>query len=140
METIEYKKKHPGLASTIVVGIFITVFLLTVFVLLRMNLKETMEAYQASAQESSGEHENVGEISIVINLLYAGGALAIIFIHYFMALAPLLVCPVLLISSISNIKKDNKIIKIFNIVYLSLLALIVTACVIKFILFVTHAG
>ena len=139
METTEYKKKYPGLASTIIAGILITFFLMFVIVIFTTNLKETLEAHKASAPES-GENGNDGEMSMVFNIFYAFGALAIIVFYYFAVLAPLIASPFLLMSSISNIKKGNKTIRVFNIVFIPLLALVVVACVLKIVLLIVHIG
>ena len=142
MENVDTKKKINGLPSTIVAGIFLTISILFVILLLTMNLKEAEEAYMESLKESSSEQtENAGETVIVLTLVGGIGLLAIFIAYYAVVFIPFVIAHFMLIPVIKNLKRtDNKAIKIINFVYLGLIAAIAIICIVKFILFVSQVG
>ena len=137
MENVDTKKKIIGLPSTIVAGIFIAIALFFAISLIWLNLKEAIESYMQSAQESASENEeNVGEMIIVTALVAGIGVLAILIFHYGMVLIPLMITSFCLIPVIKNLKRaDNKTIRIINFVYLGLIASIHCFLIVKFVLF-----
>ena len=142
MENVDTKKKINGLPSTIVAGIFLTISILFVILLLTMNLKAAEEAYMESLKESSSEQtENAGETVIVLTLVGGIGLLAIFIAYYAVVFIPFIIAHFMLIPVIKNLKRtDNKAIKIINFVYLGLIGAIAIICIVKFILFVSQVG
>ena len=134
-------KKINGLASTIVVGIFIVIALYFAILSLTMNLQVAIQEYFASASEASSEEANQGEMIIVYSLIAGIGVLAILIVHYFVIIAPFIISLSCVYSVTKNIRfSDNKVIRIINFVYLGLLGVIVTICTVKFILYVACIG
>lgn len=123
--------KNKGLASSIVISIFLTIMLLMILFLATTSFKETIDSFTESTKEQT--EENPGAyMAITVGVIAVGMALIIVFI---VPMAFILVTSsILLPVSIKNRKSDTKWIRILSYVFDGLLASCIIFDVVKFIL------
>lgn len=126
-----------GLASSIVISVFLTISIILLVYLIPFNMKEEMEAYQASLQEQVDEN---GEVILVIGLVAAIGALGIMLAGYTPAIIILINSSISLILSIKNRKAEAKWIRILNYVFDGVLSTFIIIAILKIVLFRTGLG
>ena len=123
--------KNKGLASSIVISIFLTIMLLMVLFLATNSFHETVESFTESASEQTEENPGAG-IALVFVALFAGMAIILLFLipMVFILVASSILLPI----SIRNRKSDTKWIRILSYVFDGLLASCILFDIFKFIL------
>ena len=123
--------KNKGLASSIVISIFLTIILLMVLFLATNSFHETVESFTESASEQTEDNPGVG-IALVFVALFAGVAIILLFLIPMVFI--LVSSSILLPISIRNRKSDAKWIRILSYVFDGLLASCILFDIFKFIL------
>lgn len=124
-------KQNKGLASSIVISIFLTIFAFIILFLLTNSFSQMMEDFKTSAQESSNGDPGAG-IASIFAALVVGFAFIIAFLipMIFMFVASLILLPI----SIKNRKVETKWIRILSYVFDGALAFCIVFDILKFIL------
>jgi len=120
-----------GLASSIVISVFLTIILVTILILATSSFKEAMDNFIASSQEQN-EGDAGAQIATGFAAIFVGFA---IIMAFFIPMAFILVTSIILLPiSIRNRKVETKWIRILSYVFDGFLGFSILFVIAKFIL------
>ena len=123
------------IVSTVIIGIFLLICIFFMTVLIPMNLSEAIREYSEQSSESIPESEEVGEMIIMVSLVYAIGALGILIAAHIMALIPLITSSICLSVALKNRTSYLRPVRVINVGYAIVFSAIIITSVVKIIIF-----
>lgn len=120
--------------------ILLIIILIAIFQLIPFNLKESINDYYESMQNSDINVEQLGELVIIVSLVSGIGLLSLYSYGFFLILVTSIPSVFILIKSIKSIKDKSKNSKIEDIIFITLSSLIIATSVVKLVLFLFKLG
>ena len=132
------KRRIKGLTSTVILAVCLIIALVLAQLLFSVNLSEALSDYKQSLE---GEDLKADGEMMLLEMLVIGIGVAIVTgIIYLIAILTLVSSAIPLIFAIKNLRAENKVVKIINIIYLPLFSLISAFALLKLILFIVGIG
>lgn len=123
------------IVSTVIIGIFLLICIFFMTALIPMNLSEAIREYSEQSSESVPEPQEVGEMIIMVSLVYAIGALGILIAAHIMALIPLITSSICLSVALKNRTSYLRPVRVINVGYAIAFSVIIIISLVKIILF-----